>query len=150
MDVLSSRVLCRSTNFDSLREFYERTLGLHVYREYGADSGILGVVYFLGGGFLELSRANEPSPPVTLWLQVRDARAEEHRLRAVGVAVVKAAEQMPWGLVESWLRDPDGNELRLIEVPESHPLRRRVGTQCASGVGAAPRGGRRPPSGLPR
>ncbi len=126
MEVLSSRVLCRSANFDSLRDFYEATLGLHVYREYGADGDILGVVYFLGGGFLELTRASDSSPPVTLWLQVRDARAEEHRLRAAGVAVVKVAEQMPWGLVESWVRDPEGNELRLVEVPESHPLRRRV------------------------
>ncbi|MDQ4068486.1 MAG: VOC family protein [Actinomycetota bacterium] len=128
MEVLSSRVLWRSANFGSLRHFYETTLGLHVYREYGADGEILGVVYFLGGGFLELTRASEPSPPVTLWLQVRDARAEEHRLRAAGVAVVKAAERMPWGLVESWVQDPEGNELRLVEVPEGHPLRRRVGT----------------------
>jgi hypothetical protein len=32
---------------------------------------------------------------------------------------------MPWGLLELWVEDPDGNELRFIEVPEDHPLRRR-------------------------
>ena len=126
VEVLSSRVLYRSANFDSLRRFYEGTVGLHVYREYGSDQEILGVVFFLGGGFLEITRASEPSPRITLWLQVRDVRAEQARLRGLGVEVVKPAEQMPWGLIEGWIRDPEGNELRLIEVPEDHPLRRRV------------------------
>jgi predicted enzyme related to lactoylglutathione lyase len=126
MDVLSSRILYRSADFDSLRRFYERTVGLHVYREYGAGDGLLGVVFFLGGGFLELTRAQAASPSITLWLQVRDVQAEEKRLRDAGVEVVKAAERMPWGLVESWVRDPEGNELRLVEVPDDHPLRRRL------------------------
>jgi predicted enzyme related to lactoylglutathione lyase len=126
MEVLSSRVLYRSGQFDTLRRFYETTVGLAVYREYGQGGEDLGVVFFLGGGFLEISRAPTSSPPVTLWLQVRDAPAEEARLRSAGVDVVKAAERMPWGLIESWLRDPEGNELRLVEVPENHPLRRRL------------------------
>lgn len=126
MDVLSSRVLYRSGDFDSLRRFYQETLGLHVSREYGPPGQPLGVVFFLGGGFLELTRGATSSPPVTLWLQVRDARAEETRLREAGVEVTKAVEEMPWGLVESWVRDPEGNELHLVEVPEGHPLRRRL------------------------
>ena len=125
MEVLSSRVLYGSGDFDSLRRFYEQTVGLHVHREYGADGRVLGVVFFLGGGFLEITRASASSPTITLWLQVRDARHEEHRLRLGGVEVVKAVEQMPWGLIESWVRDPEGNELRLVEVPEDHPIRRR-------------------------
>ena len=126
MDVLSSRVLYGSGDFDSLRRFYEQTVGLHVFREYGASDKVLGVVFFLGGGFLEITRAPASSPPITLWLQVRDARSEEDRLRTAGVEVVKAVEKMPWGLVESWVRDPEGNELRLVEVPDDHPLRRRL------------------------
>jgi predicted enzyme related to lactoylglutathione lyase len=126
MEVLSSRLLYRSGDFDSLRRFYEQTVGLHVYREYGTSDETLGVVFFLGGGFLEITRASTSSPSITLWLQVRDARAEENRLRGAGVEVVKPLEEMPWGLVESWLRDPEGNELHLIEVPENHPIRRRV------------------------
>ncbi len=126
MDVLSSRVLYRSAHFDALRRFYEDTVGLHVYREYGDSDGVLGVVFFLGGGFLELTRGATSSSPITLWLQVADVRAEEDRLRDAGVEVVKALEQMPWGLVESWVRDPEGNELHLVEVPEDHPLRRRL------------------------
>ena len=125
MEVLSSRVLYRSAGFDALRGFYEQTIGLHVYREYGEAERVLGIVYFLGGGFLELTRAPTSSPPVALWLQVRDVGAEVDRLRAAGVEVVKEAEAMPWGLVEAWLRDPEGNDLRLVEVPDDHPLRRR-------------------------
>jgi predicted enzyme related to lactoylglutathione lyase len=126
VDVLSSRVLYRSGDFDSLRRFYEDAVGLHVYREYGSIDEPLGVVFFLGGGFLEITRAATSSPSFTLWLQVRDVRAEENRLRDAGVAVVKRAERMTWGLIESWVRDPEGNELRLVEIPEDHPLRRRL------------------------
>jgi predicted enzyme related to lactoylglutathione lyase len=126
MEVLSSRVLYRAHDFSALRRFYEQVVGLHPYREYGLDGRVEGVVFFLGGGFLELARGGTPSPPITLWLQVADARREEDNLRSAGVEVAKAVERMPWGLVESWVRDPEGNELRLVEVPDDHPLRRRV------------------------
>jgi hypothetical protein len=33
---------------------------------------------------------------------------------------------MPWGLLELWIEDPDGVELRVVEVPSDHPLRLRV------------------------
>ena len=125
MEVLSSRVFYRARDLASLRRFYEHTLGLHVYREYGPSDDVLGVVFFLGGGLLEITRGSPPSPPITLWLQVRDVRREEDRLRQAGVEVVKAAEQMPWGLIESCIRDPEGNEVLLVEVPDDHPIRRR-------------------------
>ncbi|HEV2758932.1 MAG TPA: VOC family protein [Acidimicrobiales bacterium] len=126
MEVLSSRVIYRSSNFDALRQFYEQTVGLQVYREYGAGDRVLGVVFFLGGGFLEITRASTSSPSITLWVQVRDVRAEEDRLRAAGVKVVKPVERMPWGLIESWVHDQEGNDLRLVEVPDDHPIRRRL------------------------
>ena len=68
------------------------------------------MVFFLGGGFLEITRASTSSPPVTLWVQVRDVRAEEDRLRAAGVKVVTPVERMPWGLIESRVHDQEGNE----------------------------------------
>lgn len=126
MEVLSSRVIYRAADLEALRAFYERTVGLRVYREYGTGGRVTGVVYFLGGGFLELTGGPGRSAPVTLWLQVPDARHEECRLRDAGVRVVRAAERMPWGLVEAWAEDPEGNELCLVEVPDDHPLRRRV------------------------
>ena len=126
MEVLSSRVICHSDDVASLRRFYEDQLGLRVYREYGAGGRVTGVVYFLGGGFLEVAASNMSSPPFTLWLQVHDVTSETARLERAGVEVVEGARLMPWGLLEARVRDPHGNELRIVEVPPDHPLRRRV------------------------
>lgn len=126
MEVLSSRVIYRAADFGRMRAFYEGTLGLRVYREYGTAGRVSGVVLFLGGGFLEITDGGGRPRPVTLWLQVPDVRREEGVLRQAGVLVVKGSERMPWGLLECWLEDPEGNELRLVEVPEDHPIRRRV------------------------
>ncbi|MDQ3569518.1 MAG: VOC family protein [Actinomycetota bacterium] len=127
MQVLSSRVICHSSDLARLRRFYEEVLGLAVYREYGQSGRVTGVVYFLGGGFLEVAAAASSSPPITLWLQVPDATAEAARLDGAGVEIIQGAKAMPWGLIELWVRDPQGNELRIVEVPPDHPLRRRVG-----------------------
>jgi catechol 2,3-dioxygenase-like lactoylglutathione lyase family enzyme len=54
MEVLSSRVLLRPTDFERSFRFYAEELGLHIYREWESGPN-RGVVFFLGGGFLELS-----------------------------------------------------------------------------------------------
>ncbi|MEP6622919.1 MAG: VOC family protein [Acidimicrobiia bacterium] len=128
MEVLSSRTLIAVSDFDRSRTFYETTLGLKIYREYGAGGAVTGVVYFCGGGFLELTvgTARPMTDGVRLWLQVEDLAFEEGRLLAAGVTFRRRAERMPWGLIECWIEDPDGMELRLVEVPSDHPLRRRV------------------------
>ena len=41
-----------------------------------------------------------------------------------GAALVRAPQLEPWGLIEMWLRDPDGMAVALVEVPAEHPLRR--------------------------
>ncbi len=127
MEILSSRTIVRVRDLGASRRFYEDTIGLQIYREYGAGGLTTGVVFFLGGGFLELTEGGTGVPPgVCLWLQVADVIAEEQRLAAAGVPIRKAAERMPWGLIEAWVEDLDGLEVRLIEVPPDHPLRRRV------------------------
>jgi predicted enzyme related to lactoylglutathione lyase len=128
MEVLSSRIIVTTADFDGSRAFYEELLGLKVYREYGAGGLVTGVVFFLGGGFLELTSgpAAAVGGAVKLWLQVPDLHAEEERLRQAGTPVVKPAGRMPWGLIELWIEDPHGMEIRLIEVPPEHPLRRRT------------------------
>ncbi|MFJ5773926.1 VOC family protein [Streptomyces sp. NPDC093094] len=126
--VLSSRILLRPRDPERSRAFYGETLGLAVYREFGTGPD-RGTVYFLGGGFLELSgRTGEmPSPAVRLWLQVDDVAAAHGELRDKGVGIARPPVTEPWGLVEMWIRDPDGTEIVLVEVPRDHPLRHRPG-----------------------
>jgi catechol 2,3-dioxygenase-like lactoylglutathione lyase family enzyme len=129
VDVLSSRILLRPSDFEDAVRWYRDVLGLHVYREYGASGRVTGVVFFLGGGFLELvgDSSSVSAAGGALWLQVSDVDAEHDRLRAHGVRVQRPPKTEPWGLRECWIADPDGVQIRLIEVPEDHPLRRRVG-----------------------
>ncbi|MCQ4213997.1 VOC family protein [Streptomyces longispororuber] len=126
--VLSSRVLIRPVDPERSRAFYGEALGLAVYREFGTGPE-RGTVYFLGGGFLEVSgRADRPPVPgLRLWLQVADARAARDELVAHGVPVVREPVREPWGLVEMWIADPDGHEIVLVEVPADHPIRYRPG-----------------------
>ncbi|WP_043668949.1 VOC family protein [Streptomyces xylophagus] len=127
--VLSSRILLRPTDPERSRAFYGEQLGLPVYREFGTGVG-RGTVYFLGGGFLEVSgRSDTPPSPAAaqLWLQVADAGAAHEELRAKGVEIVRPPVKEPWGLVEMWVADPDGTRIVLVEVPADHPLRYRPG-----------------------
>jgi catechol 2,3-dioxygenase-like lactoylglutathione lyase family enzyme len=96
-----------------------------VYREFGHQNDP-GLVFFLGGGFLEVSgrSTHAPGNGLALWIQVRDVEAERRRLLAAGVSVVRGPQQEPWGLVEMWIEDPDGVRIVLVEVPHNHPLRR--------------------------
>jgi catechol 2,3-dioxygenase-like lactoylglutathione lyase family enzyme len=126
LQVLASRVLLRPRNLDRSVAFYEDGIGLHRYREWGAP-GHRGVVYFLGGGFLELTEGGAHVPPagVRLWLQVADAQSARGELGARGFVIAEEPERKPWGLIELSVRDPDGLELIIIETPLDHPLRRR-------------------------
>jgi catechol 2,3-dioxygenase-like lactoylglutathione lyase family enzyme len=133
MEVLTSRLLITPADPAASRRFYGEVLGLAVAREFGPPEH-QGIVYFAGGGFLELSgqaQAGVPAPQLRLWLQVRDAAAEYARLRALVSAgtleesvLVREPKLEPWGLIELWLRDPDGMAVALVEVPAEHPLRR--------------------------
>ncbi|MDX3755068.1 VOC family protein [Streptomyces sp. AK02-04a] len=126
--VLSSRILLRPTDPERSRAFYGERLGLAVHREFGTGPA-RGTVYFLGGGFLEVSGRSEtpPSPALRLWLQVADADAAYEELSAAGVDIVRPPVKEPWGLIEMWIADPDGVEIVLVEIPADHPLRYRPG-----------------------
>ena len=126
MDVLASRVLLRPVDTDRSQRFYRDVLGLAVYREFGSAAH-RGIVFFLGGGLLEISgtsAANVAPANLSLWLQVRDVQAEHQRLTRLGVEIVREPRRESWGLIEMWIADPDGVRIVLVEVPEDHPLRR--------------------------
>ena len=85
MEVLTSRLLITPADPAASRQFYGDVLGLAIAREFGPPEH-QGIVYFAGGGFLELSgqrRPGVPAPQLRLWLQVRDAAAEYARLQAL-------------------------------------------------------------------
>jgi predicted enzyme related to lactoylglutathione lyase len=118
-------MLLRPIDFERSFRFYAGTLGLHIYREWGSGS-IRGVVFFLGGGFLELSGAShvKSSENISLWLQVRDVDAVGRELEDAGVEILEPPTDKPWGLREMWVKDPDEVRIAIIQVPENHPLRR--------------------------
>lgn len=129
MHVLQSRVLLRPSSFDASVSFYETVLGLPRYREWGRAPG-RGVVYFLGGGYLELAESGAGSPVtgMRLWLQVADVGAVHRELTAASVPVRAGPALQPWGLVEMVITDPDGLDIVIVEVPGDHPLRRDTRT----------------------
>ena|SRR5215469_2159129 len=125
MEVLASRILVRPADLGRSRQFYGEVLGLAIYREFGTRDNP-GVVFFLGGGFLEVAgHADKPTGhSVMIWLQVGNVHAEHRRLLAAGVPILREPVTEPWGLTEMWIEDPDGVRIVLVEVPADHPLRR--------------------------
>lgn len=127
MEILASRVILRATDYQVTRDFYRDALGLAIHREYPG-----GTVFFAGQGLLEVSgHAGAPAVGVddrttTLWLQVRDASDAVAELTLAGVVIDRKPETMPWGLIEAWLKDPDGVPIVLVQVPDDHPLRRDI------------------------
>ena len=118
MEILAARVLLRPADMLRSVAFYRDVLGLAIAREFPG-----GTVFFLGGGFLELSGSSggPTGDQVALWLQVRDLAAAHRELAA---HVLREPREEPWGLREMWIADPDGTRIVLVEVPPEHPLRR--------------------------
>ena len=123
VEVLSSWALLHPPDFERSFRFYAESLGLPVYREWGSGS-TKGVVFFLGGGFLELSGSSRSgaSESVSLWLQVRDVDTVGRELEEASVEVFESPTDKPWGLREMQIPDPDGLSIMIVEVPESHPF----------------------------
>jgi predicted enzyme related to lactoylglutathione lyase len=109
MDVLSSRVLLHPTDPERSRVFYRDTLGLAIYREFGSGPE-RGSVFFLGGGFLELSgrAAAPPAPGMALWLQVRELAGVRRELGERGVQILREPKREPWGCWRCGSRTPMG------------------------------------------
>jgi catechol 2,3-dioxygenase-like lactoylglutathione lyase family enzyme len=122
VEILAGRVLVRPTDPERTLAFYRDVLGLAVYREFPG-----GTVFFLGGGYLEVSGRAEPGDGpderVRLWVQVRDLAAAHRELIARGATVLREPRREPWGLDEMWIADPDGLRIGVVEVPPGHPLR---------------------------
>ena len=119
MEVLSSRVIVRPRDWEVSRTFYADRLGLAVAREFPG-----GVVFFLGTGYLELSKTGDVRiGDDALWLQVRSLPDAVAELRDAGVEITREPRREPWGLDECWIADPDGRAIVLVEIPPGHPIR---------------------------
>jgi catechol 2,3-dioxygenase-like lactoylglutathione lyase family enzyme len=128
MEILSSRTIIRPTDLERSLAFYRDGLGLAVARQFGSGAG-RGVVFFAGGGLLEVVGQRPPAGSPTdgglaLWLQVRDVAATVADLGTRGVTITRGPQLEPWGLIEARVDDPDGLHVILVEVPADHPLRR--------------------------
>jgi catechol 2,3-dioxygenase-like lactoylglutathione lyase family enzyme len=123
MEILAGRVLVRPTDPPRSLAFYRDVLGLAVYREFPG-----GTVFFLGGGYLEVSgraeSTEDPDERARLWVQVRDLAAAHRELVTRGATVLREPRREPWGLDEMWVADPDGLRIAVVEVPPEHPMRR--------------------------
>jgi catechol 2,3-dioxygenase-like lactoylglutathione lyase family enzyme len=121
MEILAGRVLLRPVDPARSVAFYRDVLGLAIYREFDG-----GTVFFLGGGYLEVSGQGEAvavNDRLRLWVQVRDLAAAQRELLARDATVVRGPRREPWGLDEMWVADPDGLRIVVVEVPPEHPLR---------------------------
>ena len=124
MEILSSRFLLHPADYARSVAFYRDIIGLHPMREFGSGDAS-GIVFFLGGGYLEIteSAVERPTQATELWLQVRDVEQAHERLRKAQVPIVETPSKTSWGLIEMRVEDPDGLRLIFVEVPADHPLR---------------------------
>ncbi len=144
MDILTSRTIIHPSDLNRSLAFYGEVLNLPVARQFGEGDG-RGVVFFAGGGLIEVVGSGGPAPPaaldepgsgqgrVVLWLQVRSIDAAIEELTGRGVTLARPAKLEPWGLLEAWIDDPDDLRIHLVEVPADHPLRmdqRRPPADC--------------------
>lgn len=124
MEILNGRTLLRPADYERTLAFYRDGLGLAIAREYPG-----GTVFFAGQALIEVAgHARSDGAPTgfagALWLQVRDAADAAAELALRGIPIDRAPMREPWGLIEMWLRDPDGVPIVLVQVPADHPIRR--------------------------
>lgn len=98
-----------------LRAFYEQVLqveGEGDDRHVEVHTAGAGLTIFSWQGMEEMapgSMAGAGHGATIVGFEVADVDAEDTRLRALGVPIVKPPQTYPWGTRSVWFRDPDGN-----------------------------------------
>jgi catechol 2,3-dioxygenase-like lactoylglutathione lyase family enzyme len=123
MDILSSRVILCPADHPKTLAFYRDGLQLAIAREYPG-----GTVFFAGQSLIEVAAHGGTGSSTAfsgaIWLQVRDVSGAAAELTRNGIPIERPPVREPWGLIEMWVRDPDGVPIVLVEVPAEHPIRR--------------------------
>ncbi len=107
-------VIIFSEHMEALASFYQEALGIGPYEHSPAHMGCqLGNVYF---GFDQVEKVEGEAPAgITLWFTVDDLQATFEQLVSMGVKVIYAPTEKPWGAVLAAVYDPDGNILGLAQ-----------------------------------
>ena len=117
-------------DIDASLAFYEK-LGLKESFRLHRDDGRLMLVYLhiAGDRFLELF-PNGPSPETGrtqsfrhICLATDDIHAEVAQLNAAGVTIERPIKEGLDFNLQAWIRDPDGNDIELMQLSENSPQR---------------------------
>jgi catechol 2,3-dioxygenase-like lactoylglutathione lyase family enzyme len=110
-----------TADLDRLFRFYRDTLRLPLH-SFHEDEGFaafqLGDLRFNVGRHSQISGRSRDPLRVMPHLGVDDIHAEYERLAAAGVEFIRVPEQEHWGGWVATLRDPDGNVLQLLQLPQ--------------------------------
>lgn len=107
----------------TLASFYSRVLGVEAE---GSDAHMelktkgAGIAIFSVEGMESMapgSMKNVGHGSIAVMLKVKDVDAEYERLKELNVDFVKIPETHPWGSRSFWFRDPDGNIVDFVCVP---------------------------------
>lgn len=127
--ILELRVAITTSEFERLKQFYCDGLGLEIAASWQNDGGN-AVLLDLGHAALEifderqaqvvddLEAGSRVSGQIRFALQVPDLTSAMERLLAHGAALVHPPVETPWGDRNVRLRDPDGMQVTLFQVPK--------------------------------
>jgi catechol 2,3-dioxygenase-like lactoylglutathione lyase family enzyme len=130
--VLELRVAITASDFERLKQFYADGLGLEIAASWQNDGGN-AVLLDLGHAALEifderqaqvvddLEAGSRVSGQIRFALQVPDLTSAMELLLAHGAALVHPPVETPWGDLNVRLRDPDGMQVTLFQVPKDPP-----------------------------
>ena len=111
-------------DYEKSLRFYRDTLGLKQTsqeepEEKFATFDIGGTVFALHGGYDgEVMKEGN----IALHFAVEDIKKEVEGLKANGVKFTKEIRKMPWGAYQATFRDPDGNEMDMMQHPKDGPI----------------------------
>ena len=117
----------RVTDLDRSLAFYMALGYAEIGRVPSTPFGSLTLLQLPDDPFVSLELVHDPARPVTdtmavnhLVIQTDDLDATISDLAARGVSAESPAEPAP-GLRTSWLTDPDGYRIELVQWPAGHP-----------------------------